>query len=38
MSGAFPTSPKFRALDFRNIRPTLIDHTMSGRRAVRQLG
>ena len=38
MSGAFPTSPKFRALDFRNIRPTLIDHTLSGRRAVRQLG
>lgn len=38
MSGSFPTSPKFRALDFINKRPVLMDHTLSGKRSVRQIG
>jgi len=38
MSGAFPTSPKFRTLNFQNNRPTLMNQSISGRRAVRQIG
>lgn len=38
MSGAFPTSPAFRALNFRNVRPTIVDHSLSGKRVVRQIG
>lgn len=38
MSGAFPTSPKFRSLDFRNVRPAIVDHSFSGKRVVRQIG
>ena len=38
MSGSFPTSPKFRTLDFNNKRPVLMDHTLSGKRSVRQIG
>jgi hypothetical protein len=38
MSGAFPTSPSFRTLNFQNNRPALINQSMSGRRAVRQIG
>lgn len=38
MSGSFPTSPGFRALDFKNVRPTLINHSLSGKRSVRQIG
>ena len=38
MSGAFPTSPKFRTLNFANNRPTLSNEALSGRRAVRQIG
>jgi hypothetical protein len=38
MSGAFPTSPSFRTLNFQNNRPALINQSISGRRAVRQIG
>jgi len=38
MSGAFPTSPVFRALNFRNVRPAVVDHSLSGKRVVRQIG
>ena len=38
MSGAFPTSPAFQALEFKNVRPNLMNHSMSGKRAVRQFG
>ena len=38
MSGAFPTSPKFRTLNFQNNRPTLMNQSISGRRSVRQIG
>jgi len=38
MSGAFPTSPKFRTLNFQNNRPTLMNQSISGRRAARQIG
>jgi hypothetical protein len=38
MSGAFPTSPKFRTLNFVNNRPTLSNEALSGRRVVRQIG
>ena len=38
MSGAFPTDPAFRALNFQNNRPVLINQSLSGRRAVRQIG
>ncbi len=38
MSGAFPTSPKFRTLNFQNNRPTLLNQSLSGKRAVRQVG
>ena len=38
MSGTFPTSPGFSALSFENNRPTLVNTSLSGRRAVRQIG
>lgn len=38
MSGAFPTSPKFRALEFKNVRPVIMNHSLSGRRVARQIG
>tara|TARA_R100001460_G_scaffold73915_4_gene114841 strand:- start:594 stop:1199 length:606 start_codon:yes stop_codon:yes gene_type:complete len=38
MSGSFPTSPGFSALNFQNVRPTLVNQSLSGRRAVRQIG
>jgi hypothetical protein len=38
MSGTFPTSPGFSALNFQNVRPTLVNQSLSGRRAVRQIG
>ena len=38
MSGTFPTSPGFSALSFENNRPTLVNASLSGRRAVRQIG
>ena len=38
MSGAFPTSPSFRALNFKDNRPTLVNQTLSGRKQVRQIG
>jgi|TARA_R100000030_G_scaffold53567_2_gene40261 hypothetical protein len=38
MSGQFPTTPNFRALDFRDNRPTLLNQTLSGKRSVRQIG
>ena len=38
MSGAFPTSPNFRALNFKDNRPTLVNQTLSGRKQVRQIG
>ena len=38
MSGAFPTSPSFRSLNFSNIRPSIVDHSLSGKRVVRQIG
>lgn len=38
MSGAFPTSPKFRTLNFKNVRPALMNHSLSGKRVVRQIG
>ena len=38
MSGQFPTSPNFRALNFKDNRPNLLNQTLSGRRQVRQIG
>lgn len=38
MSGAFPTSPSFRTLNFTDNRPTLINRTLSGKKQVRQIG
>ena len=38
MSGAFPTTPTIQSLSFRNVRPTLINHALSGKRVVRQIG
>lgn len=38
MSGAFPTSPNFRTLNFKDNRPTLVNQTLSGRKQVRQIG
>ena len=31
MSGAFPTNPLFRALNFQDNRPTLLNQTLSGK-------
>ena len=38
MSGAFPTNPLFRALNFQDNRPTLTNQTLSGKKQVRQIG
>jgi hypothetical protein len=38
MSGAFPTSPGFSALQFSSNNPSLINQSISGRRQVRQIG
>ena len=38
MSGAFPTNPLFRALNFQDNRPTLLNQTLSGKKQVRQIG
>jgi len=38
MSGAFPTTPKIQSLSFRNVRPVVMDHALSGKRVVRQIG
>jgi len=38
MSGAFPTSPGIRALNFKDNRPTLLNQTISGKKQVRQIG
>ena len=38
MSGAFPTDPLFRALNFQDNRPTLTNQTLSGKKQVRQIG
>lgn len=38
MSGQFPTSPNFRALNFKDNRPNLLNQTLSGKRQVRQIG
>jgi len=38
MSGAFPTSPSFRTLNFKDNRPTLLNQTISGKKQVRQIG
>lgn len=38
MSGSFPTSPKFRALNFSSNNPALLNQSISGRRQVRQIG
>jgi hypothetical protein len=37
MSGAFPTSPSFRTLNFQDNRPTLLNQTISGKKQVSQL-
>jgi len=38
MSGQFPTNPNFRALNFKDNRPSLLNQTLSGKRQVRQIG
>ena len=38
MSGQFPTNPNYRALQFQDNRPTLLNQTLSGRKQVRQIG
>jgi len=38
MSGAFPTDKSFRSLNFTNIRPSIVNQTLSGKRSVRQIG
>ena len=38
MSGDFPTNPLFRALNFQDNRPTLLNQTLSGKKQVRQIG
>lgn len=38
MSGAFPTSPNFRSINFTDNRPTLLNQTISGKKQVRQIG
>lgn len=38
MSGSFPTSPKFSALQFSSTNPSLINQSLSGKRQVRQIG
>ena len=38
MSGAYPTDPKFRAINFQDNRPTLVNQTLSGQKSARQIG
>ena len=38
MSGQFPTDPNFRAINFKDNRPTLLNQTLSGKKQVRQIG
>tara|TARA_R100000329_G_scaffold149668_1_gene140754 strand:- start:768 stop:1373 length:606 start_codon:yes stop_codon:yes gene_type:complete len=38
MSGSFPTSPKFRTLNFQDNRPVLVNQTLSGKKTARQVG
>ena len=38
MSGAFPTSPVFRALSFKDNRPNLTNITLSGKKQSRTIG
>ena len=38
MSGQFPTTVNFSALQFKDNRPTLVNQTISGKKQVRQLG
>lgn len=38
MSGAYPTSPGFRAINFQDNRPTLLNQTLSGKKSARQIG
>jgi len=35
---AFPTDPNFRALQFKDNRPTLLNQTLSGKKSARQIG
>ena len=38
MSGAFPTTIGFSAINFENVRPSLNNQSISGRRNTRQIG
>jgi hypothetical protein len=38
MSGAYPTDPKFRAINFQDNRPTLVNQTLSGKKSARKIG
>ncbi|QDP47970.1 MAG: putative distal tail protein [Prokaryotic dsDNA virus sp.] len=38
MSGAFPTSPAFRTLNFKDNRPVLVNQTLSGKKSSRLIG
>ena len=38
MSGQFPTTVNFSALQFKDNRPTLVNQTISGKKQVRQIG
>ena len=38
MSGQFPTTVNFSALQFQDNRPTLVNQTISGKKQVRQIG
>ena len=38
MSGQFPTTVNFSALQFKDNRPTLLNQTISGKKQVRQIG
>ena len=38
MSGAFPTDPNFRSLNFKDNGPALLNQTLSGKKSARQIG
>ena len=38
MAGTFPTTPNFRALQFKDNRPILLNQTLSGKKSARQIG
>jgi len=38
MSGAFPTNPSFRTLNFQDNRPVLTNQTLSGKKSSRIIG